>query len=165
MAVFTELKAQGLWRDGRARNFLDGAAPYYGVYACSDGEFVSLGPIEPQFYARFRELVGATDPVFDKRDDEAFWPLLRQKLADLFRTRTRNEWSEILDATDACFAPVLPLGLAHQHPHLIARETFFEASGIVQPSPAPRFSETPSSRPTAAVERSLEDVLNLWSRD
>jgi len=163
MAVFTELKAAGQWRDGRASNFLDGAAPYYGTFACADGLFIAFGAIEPQFYARFRALVGADDPIFDARDDEARWPEVRDSMAALFRTRTRAQWCALLEGTDACFAPILPLGEAHLHPHLAARAVFFESEGIIQPSPAPRFSSTVAPTPRPVAEATLAAAASRWA--
>ncbi|WP_217430319.1 CaiB/BaiF CoA transferase family protein [Sphingomonas bacterium] len=162
MAVFAELKAHGRWRDGRERNFLDGAAPFYRTYACADGLPIAFGALEPHFYARFRVLAGADDPVFDLRDDETRWPSLRARFAELFATRTRAQWCALLEGTDACFAPVLPLGDAPSHPHLVARETFFEMEGIVQPAPAPRFSATPSPKPIAARPAELRAIAEAW---
>jgi alpha-methylacyl-CoA racemase len=163
MAVFTELKQHGRWRDERMTNFLDGAAPYYAVYACADGKHIAFGAIEPQFYARFLELAKVDDPVFAARDDEARWPELRTRFAELFATRTRDEWSQLLDGSDACFAPVLPLGEAHLHPHLAARKTFVEAQGVIQPAPAPRFSVTASNMPLPLRKDTLDGALERWT--
>ncbi len=165
MAVFTELKLHGRWQDGRERNFLDGSAPHYGTYACADGEFISIGPLEPQFYAKFRQIAQLDDPLFDARDDEARWPELRARMAEVFRSKNRNEWCSLLEGTDACFAPVLPLQEAPRHPHMVARETFFELDGIVQPAPAPRFSGTSPATPRPMQVQSLRAVASRWSAE
>ena len=108
-------------------------------------EHVAVGAIEPQFYALLRERCGiADDPVFDPQMDAARWPSLKLRMADLFRTRTRDEWCALLEGSDACFAPVLDWDEAPRHPHNVARGTFATVDGVVQPAPAPRFSRTPS---------------------
>lgn len=159
MAMFSELSSQNRWSEERASNMLDGGMPYYRAYACSDGRHIALGPLEPQFYALFRKLVGLEDdPAFDKRDD----PALHAKFEALFLTKTRDEWSRLLEGTDACFAPVLTLSEAPAHPHLAARGTFVEVDGVMQPAPAPRFSRTPSAiRPTGQTA-TLDEALDAW---
>jgi alpha-methylacyl-CoA racemase len=140
----------GRWQDKRGANFLDGAAHFYDTYECADGRHVSLGPIEPQFYALLREKLELTeDEDFDAQLDPSKWPALREKLAAIFRTRTRNAWCELLEYSDACFAPILSLTEAPAHPHAKARGAFVEVSGVTQPAPAPRFSETPAAAPRA----------------
>jgi len=163
MAVFAELKAHGMWQDGRERNFLDGSAPYYGTYVCADGEHVSLGPIEPQFWRKFVDIMGLDDPAFADRDNEAQWPALRRQLADIFAARSRAEWCALLEGTDACLAPILPLGEAHLHPHLESRGTFYKAEGIIQPAPAPRFSVTVPPQPQSVRQCDLDAVLKEWA--
>lgn len=150
MAVQYGLMAKGFWRDERERNFLDGGAHFYGTYACADGKHVAIGAIEPQFYRKLLALCGIDDPRFERQWDEAEWPALRVKLAELFRTRTRDEWCALLEGTDACFAPVLSMREAARHPHNAARGTFVEAGGVVQPAPAPRFDQTPATLPPSA---------------
>ncbi|GJD51370.1 Acetyl-CoA:oxalate CoA-transferase [Methylobacterium crusticola] len=163
MAMFCELSAQGRWSDRRAENLLDGGAPWYGTYACADGRHVALGALEPHFYARFRALVGLdADPDLDGREDPARWPLLRERLAALFRTRSRDAWCRLLEGSDACLAPVLTLSEAAAHPHLAARETFVTVEGTVQPAPAPRFSGTPSAIGTPAPLASLTAAVAAW---
>ncbi len=164
MAMFSELASQGRWRDRREGNLLDGGAPWYRTYACSDGRHVALGPLEPQFYALFRRLTGlADDPDFDHRDDPAMWPTLRLKLETLFAGRTRDEWCRLLEGTDACLAPVLALGEAPSHPHLAARRTFVTHDGTVQPAPAPRFSATPSAIRSVSGPLTLAEAMRRWS--
>ncbi|PXY27861.1 CaiB/BaiF CoA transferase family protein [Prauserella muralis] len=146
------MRAQGIWSDDRGSNLLDGGAHFYGVYECACGGYLSVGAIEPQFYRRLLDGLGlAGDPEFQAgHTDPARWPTLRARLRELFRTRTRDEWCALLAADDTCVAPVLPMAEAPQHPHNRQRGTFTELGGIVQPSPAPRFSrsgETAPNRP------------------
>lgn len=145
MAQFHALSALGQWTDSRCDNLLDGGAPFYGTYACNDGKFISVGPIEPQFYALLREKLGLADRMFDGQDDKAAWPQMRAKLAQVFAMRSRDEWAALFEGTDACVAPVLSLSEAPRHPHMAARESFSRHEGILQPAPAPRFSRTPSA--------------------
>lgn len=136
--------AAGSWQDRRGTNLLDGGCPFYGTYATSDGGHMAVGPLEGQFYAEFIGLLGIAD-AFPDRWDLARWDELRAAVTERFLTRTRAEWTEVFDGTDACVAPVLSLTEAPHHPHLAARSTFVEHSGLTQPAPAPRFSATPVS--------------------
>ncbi|MEO1656324.1 MAG: CaiB/BaiF CoA-transferase family protein [Pseudomonadota bacterium] len=141
-------KDAGFWTDQRGDNVIDTGAHFYDTYETSDGRHIALGAIEPQFYAEFRERVGLDDPAYDQQMDKENWPALKDKLADVFRTKTRDEWCAILEHTDACFAPVLSLEEAPQHPHNVERETFTKVGPFVQPAPAPRYSGTMTSAPT-----------------
>lgn len=152
MAAQYGMMAKGFWLDEREANFLDGAAHFYGTYECADGKHVALGPIEPQFYRELLERCGIGDPQFQRQWDRSEWPQLRKKLADLFRTRTRAEWCELLEGSDACFAPVLAMREAAAHPHNVARRTFVEDDGVIQPAPAPRFDQTPAELPPKAPQ-------------
>ncbi|MES2149934.1 MAG: CaiB/BaiF CoA-transferase family protein [Pseudomonadota bacterium] len=157
-------RAHGSWDDARGANLLDGGAPFYDCYCCADGKFVSVGAIEPQFYALLLKLAGASDPAFDAQMDRSAWPALKEKFAALFRTRTRQQWCELLEGSDACFAPVLDMGEAPQHPHNRARGTFIEVDGVTQPAPAPRFSRSvpdPVSAPAAPGQHSAA-ILADW---
>ncbi|MGH8777246.1 MAG: CaiB/BaiF CoA transferase family protein [Jiangellaceae bacterium] len=155
MTMFHSLRAAGLWSDERGTNLLDTGAPFYDVYECADGEHVSIGSLEPQFYAELLarlDLDGSeADSDLRQRMDRARWPAIRERLAAVFLTRTRAEWTELLEGTDVCFAPVLSLAEAPRHPHLVARGTFVEMDGVPQPAPAPRFSRTPSAMAGPAV--------------
>jgi len=142
--------AQGTYRDERGTNWCDGGAHYYSAYRCSDGRWISIASWEPQFYAQLRTLMNLDDPVFDAQQDEVAWPMLKERLAAIFLTRSRDEWCDLLEGTDVCFAPVLSLAEAPSHPHNVARRTFIEVGGIVQPAPAPRFSATPAPEPKPA---------------
>jgi alpha-methylacyl-CoA racemase len=162
MSLFCELGAIGRWKDGRDSNLLDGGAHFYGTYACKDGEFISLGSIEPQFYAELRRLAGLDDTLYDGQMDARNWPALKEKMAAVFKSKTRDEWCAIMQGTDVCFAPVLSLSEAPGHPHMADREVFVTHDGVVQPAPAPRFSRTPSAiRHTVNVD--LADVAKEWS--
>jgi len=145
MAMIHGLLAQGLWRDERAANFLDTACHYYDTYECADGKFVAVGAIEPKFYKNLLQALDlADDPQAASQLEPADWPALKEKFAAIFRTRSRNEWCEILEGYDACFSPVLSLGEAYYHPHIKARGTFLYEKDLIQPAPAPRFSRTPA---------------------
>ena len=162
MAMFTDLAHQGRWTEGRQANLLDGGAPFYRTFLCADGKHVSVGALEPQFYALLCSRAGLDGATFD-RDDTADWPALHAKLEAIFRLRTRAEWCDIFEGSDACVAPVLTLSEAPEHPHLKARETFVTVGDVMQPAPAPRFSRTPSRiRPMPREDVSLEDALSTW---
>ena len=163
MSLFCELASTGRWRDERESNLLDGGAHFYGTYQCKDGEFISLGAIEPQFYAELRRLAGLTDPIFDRQMDPNSWPEMKAKMTEIFKSKTRAEWCAIMEGTDVCFAPVLALTEAKDHPHMAARNIFVTHDGITQPAPAPRFSRTPSAiRPK--IEADLAAVAQEWQR-
>jgi alpha-methylacyl-CoA racemase len=135
----------GQWRDERGVNLLDSGTHFYDTYETSDGKYISLGSIEPQFYAILLEKTGlAGDPDFAQQMNPMKWDELKARMTALILTRTRDEWCAIMDGTDICFAPVLSLKEAPQHPHNVARSTFVEDGGMVQPAPAPRFSATPA---------------------
>jgi alpha-methylacyl-CoA racemase len=164
MAMFYGMKAAGVWRDDRRANLLDGGAHFYDTYRCSDGGWISIGSIEPQFYALLLEKTGVTDPDFKSQMDRAGWPALREKLAAVIATKTRDQWCEIMEATDVCFAPVLDMNEAPRHPHNQARETFVEVAGVTQPAPAPRFSATPGAvaGPPPAIGAHNAEALGDW---
>jgi alpha-methylacyl-CoA racemase len=163
MSMFFDMAAIGRWSEGRENNFLDGGAHFYGVYECACGNFISIGSIEPQFYALLREHAGLADPAFDAQMDRNAWPALKAKLTEVFRSKTREEWCKIMEGTDICFAPVLTMAEAPDHPHMAARNVFVERHGVTQPAPAPRFSRTPSAiREPEKVE--IADLLAAWKR-
>jgi alpha-methylacyl-CoA racemase len=150
------------WVEERESNLLDGGAPFYRTYACKDGKFVAIGPLEPQFYAKLVELIGATDPVFAVQYDRAKWPAMRAKLAEIFLTKTRDEWAALGESTDACLSPVLTMGEAPAHPQLATRKMFSDVNGARQPSPAPQFSATPSAIRGAAEEADARSITAAW---
>ena len=150
MAAQYGMAAKGFWRDERESNFLDGSAPFYGSYECADGRYVAIGPIEPQFYRELLQKCGIDDPHFAKQWERAEWPALKAKLAAMFKTRSRDAWSALLEGSEACFAPVLSMSEAPLHAHNVARATFVESNGAMQPAPAPRFDRTSSELPPPA---------------
>jgi len=166
MTMFWALRSIGMFDENvRGGNLLDTGAHFYDVYECSDGEYISLGSIEPQFYAELMRLTGLTDdPDFAAQMDSSRWPELKERTADLFRTKTRDEWCEIMEHTDVCFAPVLRMSEAAAHPHNVERNTFIDVGGVTQPAPAPRFSRTVPevSQPPAHAGQHTRDVLLDW---
>ncbi len=142
MTMFHALTALGVWNPERGTNMLDTGAHYYDVYECADGQYISIGSIEPQFYAELVRLAELDDPQFQNQQSRSEWPELKTKIEAVFKAKTRDEWCEIMEHTDVCFAPVLSLAEAPHHPHNVARGTFVERDGIMQPAPAPRFSRT-----------------------
>jgi alpha-methylacyl-CoA racemase len=138
-ALTWSLKAAGIWRDERGVNLLDTGRPFYDVYQCADGQWVAVGALEPEFFAVLKERMGLASGQHD--------PGLRGELTAAFASRDRAYWCDLLQASDACFAPILSLADAPAHPHNVARATFVEADGIVQPAPAPRFGATPAPAP------------------
>jgi alpha-methylacyl-CoA racemase len=163
MSMFFDMTAMGRWVEGREQNFLDGGAHFYGVYECACGQFISIGSIEPQFYALLREHAGLSETCFDAQMERRAWPELKAKLTDVFKSKTRDEWCQIMEGTDICFAPILTMAEAPKHPHMAARNTFVERHGVTQPAPAPRFSRTPSAIREAETAE-IGDVMNAWKR-
>ena len=149
MTPFFGLQAAGLHDGPRGTNLLDGGAPFYDVYRCADGEYVSVAAIEPKFRQVLAERAGLTPEDLDCLADPARWAQARERLSGLFATRTQSQWCELLEGSDACFAPVLSLQQAPQHPQHRARGSFVELGGVTQPAPAPRFSATPAAPPQA----------------
>jgi len=142
--IFHAFKAAGIWKGPGHVHVLDSSAPFYDSFRCADGKWISIGALEPQFYALLVEKLGvADDPVFAKQWNDDEWPAMKARLAALVATRTRDEWCRLLEGTDACFAPVLDPVEAASHPHNRARGTFIDVGGVMQPAPAPRFSRTP----------------------
>ena len=148
MTFMSGLRLSGMWSPQRGTNMLDTGAHFYNVYETADGGYISLGPIEPQFYAELREKIGLDGPEWDDQFDRSCWPELKRRLAEVIAQRSRDEWCELLEGSDTCFAPVLSPAEAPEHPHNRHRGTFTEIAGVVQPAPAPRFS-----RSTAAIRR------------
>ncbi|MBR7837830.1 CoA transferase [Actinospica durhamensis] len=143
-SILHGLHASGLWETQRGSNLFDGSAPFYGSYECADGRYVAVGALEPKFWSLLLTGLGLADqPDLPAQHDRARWPELRARIADVFRTRTRDEWAAHFADSDACVTPVLSPFEAHLHPHNAARGTFAEVGGLVQPAPAPRFSRTP----------------------
>lgn len=164
MAMMYGVKAGGLWSNERGANLLDGGAPFYGTYACADGKYLAVGPIEPQFYRLFLEKAGIIDPELVNQYDLTAWSYQREKLAAILRTRTRDEWCALLEGSDACVTPVLDLEEAPQHPHNRARRTFVVVGDVLQPAPAPRLSRTPGEirNPPPQTGQDTQAVLCEW---
>jgi len=142
MAMFYGMHAAGMWQDSHGVNLLDSGAHFYDTYETKDGKWIALGSIEPQFYRELLEKTGITDHAFEAQMDRSAWPSLKEKIAAVVKTKTRDEWDAIMLGSDVCYAPVLSLAEAPKHPHNAARKTFVEIDGVVQPAPAPRFSRT-----------------------
>jgi alpha-methylacyl-CoA racemase len=169
MSVFVGLSAMGFWSDERGTNMLDGGAHFYGVYETSDGGYISIASYEPQFYAELVKLLVPLGIPLDPATqmDQAAWPGLKQQMAALFKTRTRDEWVEFFRGHEVCFAPVLTMNEARQHPHNVARGTYAEVEGAPQPAPAPRFSRTPGAieRTPVVPGTDTDDALADWGFD
>ena len=174
MAMFIGMQRQGLWNDAVGSNFLSGAAHYYDTYETSDGKFISIGALEPQFYSLLIDKAGLDAVTFGHAGmegssgyDAQLWSTLKAKLTDVFKTRTREQWCSILEGTDVCFAPVLSLSEAPRHPHNLARNAFVEVAGHMQNAPAPRFSRTPAASPQPSRQDadSLNALMKRWGHD
>jgi alpha-methylacyl-CoA racemase len=158
------LRAIGMWQDERGTNLLDTGAHFYDVYETADRRYVSVGSIEPQFYAELLRLSGLENEELPGQMDRSQWPALKERVAAMFRTKTRDEWCALMEGTDVCFAPVLSMAEAPTHPHNRQRETFVEVAGIPQPAPAPRFGRTPGAigRPPPHFGQHTDDILAEW---
>ena len=173
MAMIYGMMAAGMWRPGQQVNLLDGAAHFYDTYRCSDGLYISLGSIEPQFYALLRDKLGLRDEVWDRQMDRKAWPELKERLTEIIATRTRQQWCDLLEGSDVCFAPVLGMDEAPLHAHNVERQTFVpivdgegEQLGF-QPAPSPRFSLTPGAiegQPPAAG-RDSDSIIDDFGLD
>jgi alpha-methylacyl-CoA racemase len=161
MTMTHSFRAMGIWNDERGTNMLDTCAHYYDVYETADGEYVSIGSIEPQFYAELLSRTGLDGEELPWQQDRAAWPAMKERLGEIFRSKTRDEWCELMEGSDVCFAPVLSIPEAIEHPHNVHRGTFVEVAGITQPGPAPRFSRTPGQirRPPAHAGQHTDEVL------
>jgi alpha-methylacyl-CoA racemase len=158
------LLAQKIWTDERGRNLLDGHAPFYDTYTCADGGHVAVGALEPQFYAALLAGLGLADADLPHQLDRDHWPAVKARFADVFASRTRDEWAEVFADTDACVTPVLAFGEVADHPHIAARSTIVERDGVAQAAPAPRFSRTSTEVPGAPTSpEPVEKILADWS--
>ena len=166
MSMFWGLKNIGMHdENARGTNLLDTGAHFYDVYKCKDEKYISIGSIEPQFYAELLRLMGlADDPQFAPQLDKTKWPELKVRLTQIFSEKSRDEWCTLMEGTDVCFAPVLTMSEAAKHPHNVARETFIEIAGSTQPAPAPRFSRTATAtpQPSAHAGANSREVLTQW---
>jgi len=161
------LKAMGMWEGERGTNILDGGAHFYDAYETADGKYVSIGSIEPQFYAELIEKAGLADEELPDQNDRSQWPELKPRFEALFKQKTRDEWCAIMEGTDICFAPILSMAEAPGHPHNVHRKTFVERQGLVQPAPAPRFSRTVPEldRPPSHPGQHTQEVLEAFGFD
>jgi alpha-methylacyl-CoA racemase len=161
------MRGQGMWADRRAANLLDGGAPFYDVYLCADGRHVAVGALEPQFYAALLDGLGLEAEDLPPQYDPSGWPRLRARFAEVFATRSRDEWAGHFADTDACVSPVLTFEEAGAHPHLAARRSVVEVDGMAQSAPAPRLSRSPAVPPARGPEQGstdLHELLKVWSR-
>jgi alpha-methylacyl-CoA racemase len=161
MTLMHGLRAMGFWKDERGANLLDTGAHFYDVYETKDGKYVSVGSIEPQFYAQLLELGGLRDADLPPQMDRARWPEAKERIREVFLGKTQEEWCQIMEGSDVCFAPVLTMGEAPEHPHNKHRGTFVRVAGVTQPGPAPRFSRTAAeiARPPAHPGQHTDEVL------
>ena len=164
MSMFFTLKKLGAWNTKRENNLLDGGTPFYGAYCTLDDKFISLGPIEPQFFAILVDKAGLDPDMLAAHMDPLRWAELKNALTTLFKSKTREQWCDLLEGSDACFAPVLDFTEAYKHPHNKARNTFIEINGLRQPAPAPRFSRTECNTPSAPHKEGAdtEAILSDW---
>ena len=164
MAIFNSLHAMGMWSPKRGVNLLDTGAHFYETYETRDGKYISIGSIEPQFYALLMEKAQLDTEIFGDQNNPTKWPDLKNKLTDIFKNKTRDQWCELMEGTDICFAPVLDFLEAQKHPHNMARETYIDVDGMMQPAPAPRFSRTESqvTNGARAAGEDTDEVLGAW---
>ena len=164
MAVFHGAQQAGAWNDAWGTNLLDSGAPFYDVYATKDGRYVSIGSIEPQFYAELISKLGLAGEELPGQNDREGWPRLRERFTEVFLGKTRDEWCEIMEGSDVCFAPVLTMSESRGHTHAKARDSYVEMGGAMQPQPAPRFSRTRAEirSPAELAGRSSEEMLAGW---
>lgn len=165
--LFYGFLSAGMWSDNRQANLLDGGRPYYDCYQCADGKWISLGSVEPQFFAAMVKALDLGEGFLGQQEDPEAWPRQRARIAEVVRGKTQEEWCAILDQTDVCFAPVLSFGDAPNHAHHRARETFVTIGGVVQPAPAPRFSATPAAIQHPRIPRGegVREMLASWQVD
>jgi alpha-methylacyl-CoA racemase len=165
MAIFYGMRTAGLWSDKRQDNLIDGGAPFYDTYETKDSKWISVGSLEPQFYALLLKHAGVSnDPDFQQQMDHDKWPICKEKLIRIFKAKTREEWCKLMEGTDVCFAPVLTMEESFTHPHNISRSTFTKVDDVMQPSPAPRFSRTKPEiqKSASAPGEDTEAVLVRW---
>jgi alpha-methylacyl-CoA racemase len=159
MSMFYSMSNLKMWHKKRASNMLDSGAHFYDCYETSDNKYVSIGAIEPHFYTILRDKMGLVDVDYDQQHNPDFWPKLKEKLGSVIKTKSRDEWCEILEGSDACFAPVLDYQEATQHEHMVAREAYIKVGEVTQPAPSPRFSRTPSQ---VQQSRNADSILAEW---
>lgn len=165
--MFFSMQQTGMWSEERGTNMLDTGSHYYDTYETSDGKWISLGSMEPQFYAEMLEKTGVDPELFTPQHDESKWDACTAELERVFKTKTRDQWCDLMEGSDVCFAPVLSLAEAPYHPHMVARNTFIDVDGIKQPAPAPRFSRTPGEVKHGTHKPGADsvEVLSNWGFD
>jgi alpha-methylacyl-CoA racemase len=164
MTMIHAMHQNGMWREQRASNLIDSGAPFYDTFETADGKYVSVGAIEGQFYAELLEKVGLAGEELPRQNDREHWPAMKERFEKIFKTKTRAQWCEILEGSDVCFAPVLEMREAPEHPHIRARKTFVEFAGRMHPAPAPRFDRTPPELaiPSAHPGQHTDAALADW---
>ena len=164
MGFFHAMLAMGAWPGERGTNILDTGAHYYETYETRDGLYISLGSIEPQFYAELLEKLDLDPKTLPNQNDRAKWPEMKDRFEAIFKTKTRDEWCALMEGTDICFAPVLSMREVAKHPHIAHRATYVERHGLTQPAPSPRFSRTPAEldRPPARAGEHTEEILTAY---
>ncbi len=167
MTMFYGMFAGGRWQEERGTNAIDTGSHFYNVYETKDGKYVSIGSIEPKFYAELIEKLGLSGEDLPAQHDASSWPAMKDRFQSVFRTKTRDEWCNVMEGSDVCFAPVLSLEESMRHPHNVARGTFVDMDGVTQPGPAPRFSRTPGKldRPPSVPGLHSEAILGDWGFD
>ncbi|OAI94891.1 carnitine dehydratase [Pseudomonas putida] len=163
--TFFGMLAAGIWKEGRGTNITDSGSPFYDCYECSDGKYLSIGPIESKFYAQLLQLIDLDPALLGEQMDRSAWAGAKERIAERLRSRTRDEWAALLESSDACAAGVLGFTEAPQHPHLRARGTFIEVDGVTQPAPAPRFSRSVPPTPFAPqpiTAQNTDAALAAW---
>ena len=163
MTLMYGMHAAGVWTNERGTNRLDSGAPWYNVYETKDGRHISIGANEPRFYRNLLACLGLEGEALPPQQDRQSWPAMQARFSEIFKSRTRDEWTQLLQDKETCFAPVLSMDEAPTHPQNIARKNFVTSDGIVQPAAAPRFSRTPGQiSPVAAADQKAEDALQAW---
>ena len=168
MTMIYTMQSSGVWKTSMGSNLLDGGSHFYDTYECKDGKFISIGSIEPQFYALLCQIADLDEEVFGKQMSRDSWPEQKEVITKIFLNKTRDEWCDLMEGTDVCFAPVLDMSEAPKHPHNIERKTFIDLEGVTQPAPAPRFSRTEPevvSSPSIVGEHTNEVLSSIGLSD
>ena len=168
MTMIYTMQSSGVWKTSMGSNLLDGGSHFYDTYECKDGKFISLGSIEPQFYALLCQIAELDESIFGNQMSRDSWPEQKEAIKKIILDKTRDEWCELMEGTDVCFAPVLDMSEAPKHPHNIERKTFIDLEGVTQPAPAPRFSRTEPevvSSPSVVGEHTDEVLTSIGFSD
>ena len=168
MTMIYTMQSSGMWKTSMGSNLLDGGSHFYDTYECKDGKFISLGSIEPQFYALLCQIAELDESIFGKQMSRDSWPEQKEAIKKIILDKTRDEWCELMEGTDVCFAPVLDMSEAPKHPHNVERKTFIDIEGVTQPAPAPRFSRTEPevvSSPSVVGEHTDEVLTSIGFSD